>query len=112
MPKKLPRSHVPPQPDEHPQSKHSDDGSSFVDQPHADPFETEPDSMGFFLIYTTHPTLFPTGDSNIISLTDAPTPKGQQVKGSNATRASHELVYLAWSLIICLMRSPTQVAGC
>src|ERR1700709_2916127 len=55
MPKKLPRSHVPPQPDEHPQSKHSDDGSSFVDQPHADPFETEPDSMGLFRIYPTRP---------------------------------------------------------
>jgi hypothetical protein len=70
MPKKHPLSHVPPQPDEHPPSEHSDDGSSFVDQPPADPFETEPDSMGLFRIYPTHPTLFPSDDSNLISLID------------------------------------------
>ena len=67
MPKKLPRSHVPPQPDEHPQSKHSGDCLSFVDQLHADPFETEPDSMGLFCIYPTRPTLIPPDDSDLIS---------------------------------------------
>ncbi|KAJ8596180.1 hypothetical protein M405DRAFT_856729 [Rhizopogon salebrosus TDB-379] len=36
------RSHVLPQPDEHPPSEHSDDGSSFVVQLPADPFETVP----------------------------------------------------------------------
>ncbi|KAJ8589518.1 hypothetical protein M405DRAFT_205626 [Rhizopogon salebrosus TDB-379] len=65
MPKKRPRSHVPPQPDEHPPSERSEDGSSLVDQPPADPFETEPDSMGLFRIYPTRPTLFPPDDSNL-----------------------------------------------
>jgi hypothetical protein len=44
--------------------------------------------MGLFRIYPTRPTLFPQDDSNLISLTDAPTLEGQQVTGSNAAQAS------------------------
>jgi hypothetical protein len=48
----------------------------------------EPGSMGLFHIYPMRPTLFPPDDSNLISLTDAPTLEGQQATGSNAARAS------------------------
>jgi hypothetical protein len=57
-------------------SEYNDDGSSFIDQPPADPFKAEPDSMGLYRIYLTRPTLFLPDDSNPINLTDAPTLEG------------------------------------
>jgi hypothetical protein len=52
---------------------------------------SELDSIGLFRIYSTRPMLFPPDDSNLITLTDAPTLEGQQVTGLNAARASTEI---------------------
>ncbi|KAG2117894.1 uncharacterized protein F5147DRAFT_565960, partial [Suillus discolor] len=51
-------------------------------------FETEPDSMGLYRIYPTHPTSIPPNDSSLISRTDAPTLEGEQVTESSNTHAS------------------------
>lgn len=89
MPKKPPRRIVPQQRDEHPASEREEsEGPSSTDQPSADAFTTQPNSMGLYRVYPTRPTLIPPDDPCLVNLTDAPTLEGQRITESSAIRDS------------------------
>jgi hypothetical protein len=70
---------TPPQP----LSQPSDEGLPSIDQLLAGLFETEPNSMGLYQIYPTHPTFIPPNNSSLVSRTDAPTLEGEWVTESS-----------------------------
>jgi len=52
---------------------HSPPTTNIGDQPIVTPYQTDPDAMGLFRIYSTCPTLIPSGDVGLDAIVDAPT---------------------------------------
>ncbi|OJA15139.1 hypothetical protein AZE42_07563 [Rhizopogon vesiculosus] len=52
---------------------HSPPTTNVGDQPIVAPYQTDPDAMGLFRIYSTCPTLIPSGDVGLDAIADAPT---------------------------------------
>ncbi|KAG1736869.1 uncharacterized protein EDB91DRAFT_1083225 [Suillus paluster] len=75
MPIKQPLCCAPPQREPTP-SESSDEDPLFIEPPPADPFQTDPDSMGLYQVYPAHPTFIPPNNTSLINLTDAPTLEG------------------------------------
>ncbi|KAG1839963.1 hypothetical protein DFJ58DRAFT_733060 [Suillus subalutaceus] len=90
----IPLAHMPRQQAENhpspprPLSQPSDKGLPSINQPLAESFKTEPDSMGLYRIYPTRPTFIPPNDSSLINCTDAPTLEGERATESSNTHVS------------------------